>query len=54
MEKSKMSRTVNVHPSKSRVTDFIAGLKTLEKDPITSEGLMDRSPELVRDRSSRS
>jgi len=36
-----MNRTLDVHPLKSRVTDFIAGLKTLEKDPITSEGIRD-------------
>jgi cysteine dioxygenase len=36
-----MNRTLDVHPLKSRVTDFIAGLKILEKSPITSEQVME-------------
>jgi len=31
-----MARILDVHPLKSRVGDFVAGLKTLEKEPITS------------------
>jgi len=31
-----MTCTLNVHPLKSRVGDFIAGLKALEREPITS------------------
>ncbi len=31
-----MTLTLDVHPLKSRVGDFIAGLKTMEKEPITS------------------
>ncbi len=31
-----MSHALDVHPLKSRIGDFIAGLKTLEKEPITS------------------
>ncbi len=36
-----MTRTLDVHPLKSRVGDFIAGLKALEKEPITSARLVE-------------
>jgi len=36
-----MPRTLDVHPLKSRVADFVAGLKTLEKSPINSKVVMD-------------
>jgi cysteine dioxygenase len=36
-----MTRTLDVHPLKSRIGDFVAGLKTLEKEPITSARVRD-------------
>jgi cysteine dioxygenase len=36
-----MSQRLDVHPLKSRVADFIAGLKALEKEPITSSRVLD-------------
>jgi cysteine dioxygenase len=36
-----MSQTPDVHPLKSRVGDFIAGLKALEKQPITSNEIVE-------------
>ncbi len=36
-----MTCTLDVHPLKSRVGDFIAGLKALEREPITSAQVVD-------------
>jgi cysteine dioxygenase len=36
-----MTYTLDVHPLKSRVGDFIAGLKILEKEPITSARVLE-------------
>jgi cysteine dioxygenase len=36
-----MERTLDVHPLKSRVADFVAGLKTLEKSPTSSERVIE-------------
>jgi cysteine dioxygenase len=36
-----MSRSLDVHPLKTRVVDFIAGLKALEKESITSARVLE-------------
>src|SRR5271154_2763589 len=36
-----MFKTLDVHPLKLRVADFIAGLQALEKEPITSARVLE-------------